>query len=116
MYFLTAFFMPLFAVAAGTNPTIKQLVYRVSYYVLNPLIKVGFVVALVYFMWGVIEYIFDRNAGSIALKESSGIGGKGGPGADHIVYGLFGLFIMVSAFGIMQLIKSLTGSTIALPN
>jgi hypothetical protein len=39
MYFLTAFFMPLFAVAAGTNPTIKQLVYRVSYYVLNPLIK-----------------------------------------------------------------------------
>ena len=44
-------FLPLVAHAQNTSPTIKQLVYRVSYYVLNPLIKVGFVVAAVYFVW-----------------------------------------------------------------
>ena len=102
-------FLPLVAHAQNTSPTIKQLVYRVSYYVLNPLIKVGFVVAAGYFVWGVVEYLFDRNAGK--LSESSAFGGQGGS-ADRIVYGLFGLFIMVSAFGIMQLIKNLIGSTI----
>lgn len=113
MYFLASLLTPLVAFAAGTNPTIKQLVYRVSYYVLNPLIKVGFVIALGYFMWGVIEYLYDRNAGHVT--DSSAVGGKGGAGADHIMYGLFGLFIMASAFGIMHLLRDLTGSTIAIP-
>jgi hypothetical protein len=115
MQFL-ALFTPsvAFAQGAATNPTVKQLVYKVSYYVLNPLIKIGFVIALLYFMWGVVQYIYDRNSGHVA--DATIVGGKGaGAGADHIIYGLFGLFIMVSAFGLLQLVKSLTGSTIVIP-
>jgi hypothetical protein len=102
-------FLPLVAHAQNTSPTVKQLVYRISFYVLNPLIKVGFVVAAAFFLWGVVEYLWDRNAGR--MTDSAAFGGKGGS-ADRITYGLFGLFIMVSAFGIMQLIKNLIGSTI----
>lgn len=115
MEFLVLLFSPSYvlAVSTATNPTIKELVYRISYYILNPLIKIGFVAALVYFFWGVIEYLYDRNSGRVV--DTTAVGGKGGKGADQIVYGLFGLFAMASAFGIMHLMKSLTGSTIPIP-
>ena len=112
--------LPLIAFAQATNttPTIKLVIYRLSYYVLNPLIKLGFVIALLYFMWGVVDYIRDRNSGhlwdsSMFEKESDG-GGIKTRGGDRIMYGLLGLFIMSSAFAIAEVIKNIIGSNIPL--
>ncbi len=107
-------FIPLVARAAGdaANPSVKALVYRVSAYVLNPLIAIGFVVALLYFMWGIVEYVKDRDSGHLWNSSAFGKEGKGTEGADRIVYGLFGLFIMVSVFGILRLLKSLIGADV----
>ncbi len=111
--------LPLIASAQVTanTPTIKLIVYRLSYYVLNPLIKLGFVVAILYFIWGIIDYIKDKNAGRIWETDSFfDYGEKKGKrevhGADRIIYGLFGLFIMASAFGIVNLIKNIIGSNV----
>jgi hypothetical protein len=104
------------AQAAANTPTIKLILYRLSYYVLNPVIKLGFVIALLVFMWGVVDYIRDRNSGhlwnsSIFDKEADG-GARTSAGGDRIMYGLLGLFIMASAFGIATLIRNIVGSTI----
>ncbi len=101
-------FVPLIAEAAGTTLSVKQLVFRISLNVINPLIVLGFAVALLYFSYGVVEYIRDRNNGTLFSKDPKG-------GADRIVWGLFGLFIMVSAFGIMHLLKTIIGSDIQTP-
>ena len=101
--------IPSIAWAATGVLSVKTVIYRIDYYILNPLIELGFVVALGYFIWGVIEYIRNKSQGSIAPFSKKGDGG------DHIIWGLVGLLIMVSAFGIMTLIKNIIGSTIATP-
>lgn len=107
MYLIQLFF-PTIASAA----TIKELVFKISYNILNPLIQVGFAIALVWFLWGVVQYIRDRNSGHV--WDASAVGGKekAGNPADNIVYGLIGLFIMVSAFAIMRLMRDIIGSDI----
>jgi uncharacterized membrane protein len=107
-------FIPLIAFAQNaTSPTVKQLVWKISYNILNPLIKLGFVIALLIFIWGIVQYIRDRESGH--LWEVGGNKGTSNGGAERIVWGLVGLFIMVSAFAIMNIIKGVTGSDIAVP-
>lgn len=103
------------AITSGAPSTsVKLLMYRISFYILNPLIMVGFVVAIIYFFWGVVEYIRDRDSGHVLESGAFGKDGKNSSGPDRIVYGLIGLFIMVSVFGILRLIKSLIGSDVAI--
>jgi hypothetical protein len=100
--------IPSIAWAATSNWSVKTIIYRIDYYILNPLIEVGFVIALAYFVWGVIEYIRKKELGTITPLSKDG-------SADHIIWGLVGLLIMVSAFGIMTLIKNIIGSNIVTP-
>ena len=58
--------------------------------ILNPLIGFLFVLATLYFVWGVFQFI--QNADSDTGRQ---------PGRDSILWGLFGMFIMVAVFGIM---------------
>lgn len=105
------FLFPLIAHAQATPSGFKTLMFRVNDYVLNPLIKLGFAIAILVFMWGVVQYIRDRNSGFVFDKDNK----KSGNGASTIVWGLVGLFIMVSAFGIMRMIATLIGSDIQTP-
>jgi hypothetical protein len=108
---------PFIAFAQSTTPgSVTLLIYKISYYILNPLIKLGFIVALAYFFWSIIAYIRDRNAGHI--WDSSVFDEKGKrttQGADNIMYGLLGLFIMSSAFAILALIKNILGLNFPTP-
>ncbi len=108
--------VPIIAYADGPI-SVKLLIFRISYYILNPLIKAGFVVAFLYFIWGIIQYLSDKRAGRIWETSVFDKDGRATSKAgDQIVYGLLGLFIMVSAFGILGWIKALIGSTVAIPN
>ncbi len=62
--------------------------------IVNPLITLLFALAVLYFVWGVINYIVkgDDNGGD---REQ---------GKKHIMYGIIGLFIMVSAYAIVQIV------------
>lgn len=93
-------------IAFADSPlSVKQLMFRISYYVINPLIIVGFVAALVYFIWGLIEFLRNRDVNAAAGQE----------GRDHMLWGIVGLIIMVSAFALMKVIGQAVGSDIVTP-
>jgi hypothetical protein len=72
---------------------IDQLLLKISQYILNPLIVVMFVVATVYFLIGMIRFFLPQG------NESDRATGQ-----RHMIWGLVGMFIMISVFGIMRII------------
>ena len=62
--------------------------------IVNPLINLMFAAALVYFLWGVVQYI--KGADSEPARET---------GREHIMWGLVGMFIMVAAVGIIMVAR-----------
>ena len=81
-------------------PALQQLVTGIDTYVLNPLIVLAFAVALVVFLWGVVGYV--RGAGDPKARET---------GRSHILWGLVGMAIMFSVFGIMTIISNSVGGS-----
>ena len=73
--------------------TARELISRFNQVVLNPIIVLLFAVALVVFLYGVFQMIM--NTGS---EEKRREGGR------HILWGLVGMLIMISVFGIMHII------------
>jgi len=61
--------------------------------ILNPIIQLLFAVALIIFLWGIFEFVRDGDSDSGREK-----------GKKHIVWGIIGLTIMASAFGILNVI------------
>mgnify|MGYP001558029711 CR=1 FL=1 len=78
--------------------SIAGFLQSVSALILNPLITLAFAVALLVFFWGVVEFIRSETADA-----------KRADGQKKIVYGLVGMFIMFSAYGIIQLILDTLG-------
>jgi hypothetical protein len=67
------------------NSAVTNIVY--------PIIGFLFALALVYFLWGVVKFIW--NWGNPADREA---------GQKHMLWGVIGMAIMLSAFGIMYFI------------
>ncbi len=70
--------------------------------IINPLITLMFAGAVFYFVWGVFNYIIKR--------EDSG--GDISAGREHIMWGIIGLFIMVAAYTIVQIVGRTFGITV----
>lgn len=67
------------------------LIYRINEFIINPLIWVGFGWAVIIFFWGLYEFI--RNTDSDEGREK---------GKLNIFYGIIGILIMVSVYGIIN--------------
>lgn len=78
--------------------TTKQLVQNILDNIVNPILLLLVAVAILYFLWGVFQFV--RNA------ESSDERKKGGM---NMLWGVIGLFIMVTAYGILNLILETIG-------
>jgi hypothetical protein len=63
--------------------------------IVQPLVYLLFAVAVVYFIYGAVRYINSLRTGSVEGKES---------GVRHLLYGIAGLALMLSVFGIMNFI------------
>ena len=85
--------LPKIAQAAADLAPLKRFIGKVEVVILNPLIKLGMVVALIVFLYGIFEFLRD-GASSEGRKK----------GGQHILWGLIGIFIMVAAGGIMNVI------------
>ncbi|OGZ06954.1 MAG: hypothetical protein A2942_01315 [Candidatus Lloydbacteria bacterium RIFCSPLOWO2_01_FULL_50_20] len=84
---------------AQTRPpdSVLVLVGKISTEILNPIIAIMFSLALAYFIYGVAAYLWNPE------NEEARTTGKRG-----MLWGVIGMFIMVSVFGIMQfLIRSI---------
>lgn len=75
---------------------VYKLISKINEYILNPIILIIFAVALLFFVFGVFEYLWKSHKDPSAIQM----------GAKHIGWGLLGMFIMVSVFGIIQVIMN----------
>ena len=79
--------------AAGTD----TLVANFTNVIVMPIIALLIILGVVYFLYGVFKFVANANVED--KKE----------GKDTMIYGLIGLAIMVSAFGIIKLIVNTVG-------
>lgn len=66
--------------------------------VVNPVVQLLFALAIVYFLYGVFTYI-----------RKSDDPGERQTGGRHIIWSVIGIFIMVSVWGIIRVLKSTIG-------
>ena len=83
--------------AYAQTMSVAILMARINRYLVNPLITLMFVVAFALFVFGLFNF-FRAQSGSGQSEEALEKGKR------HILWGIIGMVIMVSVFGIMQLI------------
>jgi len=94
------FLIPLFTEAAAApigGNNFKELVYSIIP-IANNIIKVLIMFALLVFLWGIAKFI--RSAGNPEAKEE---------GKQKMIYGVVGLFIIVSIWGLIGILKNTFG-------
>lgn len=78
--------------------SMKTLVNSIVDVLVNPLIIFIFALALVLFLYGVLKYLLNPENEEVRKTSKS-----------HMLWGIIGMFIMVSVFGIMNLILNTIG-------
>lgn len=89
---------PLAALAAPVNALELEPVKKLFTLVIDPVVRLLFAAAAFYFLYGVWTYIRKSDDPSERAQ-----GGK------HILYSTIGLFIMISVWGIIAVIKRTVG-------
>ncbi|MCR4280853.1 MAG: hypothetical protein NUV88_00765 [Candidatus Kaiserbacteria bacterium] len=74
-------------------------VFATLTYILNSLMVLFITLAIVVFFWGLVKYIFNRQGGE---KE-------GAAGASLMLWGIIALFVMVSIWGIIGVLRNTFG-------
>ena len=90
-FILISLIVPLFASAAGVTDIIDAAFGIVK----NILIPLAFALCMLYFFWGVAKYIRTGAGGEKAAEE----------GKQVMVWGLVGLFVAFSIWGIISFIQ-----------
>lgn len=83
--------------AAATSPA-TTLLLKINSAIVNPLIILMFAFALVGFVWGVFGYISKADDGEARAK-----------GAQHMLWGIIGMALMVMAFSIIKIMLNTFG-------
>ena len=78
--------------------SLTYLVENIETFIIDPLIILLFALALLLFLWGLAQFI---------LKASSEEGKK--EGKRHMLWGIIGIFIMVSVYGILRVLTNTFG-------
>jgi hypothetical protein len=73
--------------------SLDRLINKFAENILNPTIILMFAAALVIFLWGVLKYIKGAD-NDVARKE----------GAQHILWGLIGMSVMIAAFTLIKIV------------
>lgn len=80
---------------------VANFVGKVNRYITNPIIIFMFAAALVYFLYGVVEFLM--NAETAEGRET---------GKSHMLWGLVGMFIMFGVFTILKIIQTTIGAPV----
>ena len=94
-----------FAAPPPVPSTVKTFIGKVSTEILNPIIAILFAVASLYFLYGIALYIWSPD--NEEARENGRVG---------MMYGIIGMFVMVSVFGILKFIINTTGADTNLIN
>ena len=72
---------------------ITELLGKINEYILNPIITLAFAIALLVFFWGIFQFVASETGDKEREK-----------GKSKIIYGILGMFVMLSAVGIIGVI------------
>src|SRR5512135_454229 len=91
-------FIPKTALAAtALSSAVSGFFARVLFQIINPLITLGFAVAIVYLAWAVLQYTMGGDKFDQGKLKSA------------LIYGVLGVTIMATVFGIMKFIAVSVG-------
>lgn len=102
---VAVFAMTRTAYAEGSSLSINGLLGKIFYHIINPLIMVAMAGSVVYFMYGVVDFLRKRDTDMTGAEE----------GKKHLMYGLIGLFIFVSAFAVARIMSKILGGGVPTP-
>ena len=80
--------------------TLDQLIKSLQNDILNPIINLLFVLATLMFLWGMVQYVVGSQGDETKLKK----------GRQIMIWGIFGMFIMASAWGIVKILCQYFGT------
>ena len=83
--------VPTFSTIANTASNLQSVLYSI--------IPLLFVIALLYFLWGVVQFL--RNAGVDPKAHDAG--------KTHMIYGIIALAVMASVFGLINWLAGTAG-------
>lgn len=79
----------------ATSP-ITCILDKITSQILNPVIILLFALATIMFLWGVIQYVIGSQGDTGKLEKAKNV----------ILYGIIGMFIMASAWGIVAILQN----------
>ena len=82
------------AATPDPTPAFAAIANPIMTYIVGPIVMLMFAVAIIVFVWGVVEMLMKGDDSSARDK-----------GRNHMLAGIIGIFIMVSAWGIIQFIS-----------
>ena len=82
-----------FTNVAYASESVDQFILNVNKLIINPLILLLFALALVYFLYGIFEFISNQE------NEEKKTSGK-----MHMIWGIIGIAIMMGVFTIMNIV------------
>ena len=80
--------------------SVMQLIHNINRFIINPIIVLMFAAAILVFLYGVFEYFLH---GSTAEARDTG--------RKHMFAGVIGIFIMISVFGIIEVVLNTIGAS-----
>ena len=84
--------------------SIKELLERINSTIINPLILLLVTAAIVIFIWGIVEFLASDQTGDRRER-----------GKRNMFWGIVGLLIMFSAYGIIQIMLATFGISSGVP-
>ena len=88
----------IFQIIPVAEASVVTLMKSISRVVINPIIVLLFSLAAVYFLYGLVQYLLNPDSEEIHKSSKT-----------HMLWGVIGMFIMISTFGIMSLILNTIG-------
>ncbi len=89
-----------FQVIPVAEANVVTLMKSINRVIINPIIFFMFALAMVYFLYGLVQYLINPDSEEIRKKSKS-----------VMIWGIFGLFIMVAVFAIMNVILNTLGES-----
>ena len=77
---------------------VQSLVLKINNEIINPLIGLLIAMAFAWFVWGLVQFIWG------AQSEEGRAKGK-----RSMIWGIFGMFVMIAVFGILALLLKTFG-------
>jgi predicted PurR-regulated permease PerM len=90
----------IFQIVPVAEASVVTLMKSVDKVIINPLIMLLFALAMVYFLYGLARYLMSPDNEEVRKSSKT-----------HMLWGIIGMFIMVSVFGIMSILLSTVGET-----